>query len=920
MQPILNWKQYLHTAAEVAAEGIVMLKNNNQALPLPADEEIAIFGRIQLHYYKSGTGSGGMVNVARVTGIPEGLEEAGVAVNQELLGIYREWDAAHPFDLGDGWGKEPWAQQEMPLDDALAASIAERNSRAVVVIGRTAGEEQDHRTEEGSYLLTQTEIEMLHTVRRHFEKMIVLLNVGSIMDMHMLEAAQPDAILYVWQGGMTGGHGVASVLTGAVSPCGKLPDTIAYEITQYPSHAYFGDSARNYRCEDLYVGYRYFETFAKDQVRYPFGFGLSYTKFTVDAAAVREQEELLSVIVSVKNTGAYSGKEVVQLYCEAPQGLLGKPARVLCGFSKTDVLAPGASQLLTISLSLAELASYDDSGVTGYRFCYVLEQGSYRFYLGTDVRQAALCYETAICETRMITQCRQAMAPVLPFQRMRPLKTAQGYAIAMEDVPLSEIDEAARLREQLPPTISYTGDCGIRLADVADGTCSMSAFLGQFSDAALSSIVRGEGMGSPRVTPGTASAFGGVSKELVQLGIPAVCCSDGPSGMRLDCGTKAFSLPNGTMIAATFNQPLLTKLFSQLGLEMRANGVDCLLGPGMNLHRHPLNGRNFEYFSEDPYLSGKMAVAELKGLHAAGVEGTIKHFCGNEQETNRHFTDEVISERALREIYLKGFEIAVKEGNARSIMTTYGSVNGLWTAGNPDLNTVILREEWGYQGFVMTDWWANINRRGEAPDRNLFSVMVKAQNDVYMVCADTETPDQDIMSALQSGVLTRGELQRSAANICHFIMGTHAFRRLTNTEEKVCVTERPAEETAQDTPVVFYPLGDTLTLPLEEITTARGTTFSFALNVETPGYYLVTVTAGSNKSALAQMPVTLFSMGTPHSTFTWNGTDGKPVSYSVTIPIFSRFTTIRLYFAQSGLQMHSIAFQRTEQDVDIAAM
>ena len=196
MQPILNWKQYLHTAAEVAAEGIVMLKNNNQALPLPADEEIAIFGRIQLHYYKSGTGSGGMVNVAKVTGIPEGLEEAGVAVNQELLGIYREWDAAHPFDLGDGWGKEPWAQQEMPLDDALAASIAERNSRAVVVIGRTAGEEQDHRTEEGSYLLTQTEIEMLHTVRRHFEKMIVLLNVGSIMDMHMLEAAQPDAILY----------------------------------------------------------------------------------------------------------------------------------------------------------------------------------------------------------------------------------------------------------------------------------------------------------------------------------------------------------------------------------------------------------------------------------------------------------------------------------------------------------------------------------------------------------------------------------------------------------------------------------------------------------------------------------------------------------------------------------------------------
>ncbi len=920
MQTILNWKQYLHTAAEVAAEGIVMLKNNEHALPLPAGEEIALFGRIQLHYYKSGTGSGGMVNVAKVTGIPEGLEEAGVALNQELLAIYREWDAAHPFDLGDGWGKEPWSQQEMPLSDALAEKIAKRCTRAVVVIGRTAGEEQDHRAEEGSYMLTQAEIEMLHTVRRRFRKMIVLLNVGSIIDMEQLEAAKPDAVLYVWQGGMTGGTGVASVLTGAVSPSGKLPDTIAYDITQYPSHAYFGDQTRNYRCEDLYVGYRYFETFAKEQVRYPFGFGLSYTEFSVNTVAVREQEDMLSVIVSVKNIGAYSGKEVVQLYCEAPQGHLGKPARVLCGFAKTDVLAPGDSQTLTISLPFAELASYDDSGVTGYRFCYVLEQGSYRFYLGTDVRQAALCYETAICEARMVTQCKQAMAPVLPFQRMRPVPAAQGYTVAMEDVPLSEIDEAARLQERLPQTIAYTGDCGIRLADVAKGTASMSAFLAQFSDEALSSIVRGEGMGSPRVTPGTASAFGGVSKELATLGIPAVCCSDGPSGMRLDCGTKAFSLPNGTMIAATFNQPLLTKLFSLVGLEMRANGVDCLLGPGMNLHRHPLNGRNFEYFSEDPYLSGKMAAAELKGLHAVGVEGTIKHFCGNEQETNRHFTDEVISERALREIYLKGFEIAVKEGGAGSIMTTYGSVNGLWTAGNFDLNTVILREEWGYQGFVMTDWWANINRRGEAPDRNLFSVMVKAQNDVYMVCADTETPDRDIMSALQSGLLTRGELQRNAANICSFIMGTQAFRRLMDTEEKVCVTERPVEETAQDGPVIFYPLGDTMTLPLDEISTERGTTYSFALNVETPGYYQITVTASSHNGTLAQMPMTLFSMGTPYSTFTWNGTDGKPVSFSTTIPIFSRFTTMRLYFAQSGLQMHSIAFRRTEQAVNIAAM
>ena len=225
-------------------------------------------------------------------------------------------------------------------------------------------------------------------------------------------------------------------------------------------------------------------------------------------------------------------------------------------------------------------------------------------------------------------------------------------------------------------------------------------------------------MGSPRVTPGTASAFGGVADSLTGFGIPCGCCSDGPSGMRLDCGTKAFSLPNGTLIASTFNKSLVTELFKLMGREMSANKVDCLLGPGMNIHRHPLNGRNFEYFSEDPYLSGTIAAAELMGLHSEGVTGTIKHFCGNNQETNRHNIDSAVSERALREIYLKGFEIAVREGGADSIMTSYNSVNGLWSAGNYDLCTTILRDEWGFKGFVMTDWWANINERGKPVDKS----------------------------------------------------------------------------------------------------------------------------------------------------------------------------------------------------------
>ena len=285
-------------------------------------------------------------------------------------------------------------------------------------------------------------------------------------------------------------------------------------------------------------------------------------------------------------------------------------------------------------------------------------------------------------------------------------------------------------------------------------------------------------MGSPRVTAGTASAFGGVADCLTDMGIPAACCSDGPSGMRLDCGTKAFSLPNGTMIASTFNAPLVEELFEYMGLEMAANKVDTLLGPGMNIHRNPLNGRNFEYFSEDPYLTGTMAAAELRGMQKSGVTGTVKHFCANNKEANRRFLDSVVSERAVREIYLKGFEIAVKDGNADSIMTTYGKLNGLWTASNFDLNTTILREEWGFDGIVMTDWWANLGRRGFKEDNKDFASMTIAQNDLYMVCADGGNNDDNTLAALESGELNRGEIQRNAANICHFLLHTNAMKQI----------------------------------------------------------------------------------------------------------------------------------------------
>lgn len=914
MERILDWNKYLDTAAKMVSEGIVMLKNENNALPLDTDKEVAVFGRIQFHYYKSGTGSGGMVNVTKVVNILDGLIDNGVKVNEKLLDTYRKWDKENPFDLGEGWGGEPWSQKEMPLDEGLVKETAKSCETAIVIIGRTAGEEQDNKLEAGSYLLSDDEIAMLTVVRENFKKVVLLLNVGNIIDMTDINRIAPDAVLYVWQGGMTGGKGTADVLTGNVSPSGKLPDTIAYKASDYPSDANFGrEKSRYIYAEDIYVGYRYFETFAKEKVLYPFGFGLSYTEFEIKTEKAEITEGAVKLSVLVKNIGSYKGKEVIEVYCEAPQGRLGKAARVLCGFEKTRELVPQEEQVIEIAVDIAKLASYDDSGVTGNKSCYVLEAGEYKFYVGSDVRSAEYACSFEQGEDLVTERLTQSLAPVESFERIKPVCEGGAFSIGREAVPVSEVDESARRLEKLPKEIAYTGDKGIKLWDVKNGKNTMDEFIAQLSDYDLSCIIRGEGMGSPRVTAGTASAFGGVSENLNGFGIPAGCCSDGPSGMRLDCGTKAFSLPNGTMIASSFNKELTRELFALMGLEMAANKVDCLLGPGMNIHRHPLNGRNFEYFSEDPFLTGKMAAAELKGMAGAGVTGTIKHFCANNRETNRHFIDSVVSERALREIYLKGFEIAVKEGGASSVMTTYGRVNGLWTAGNFDLNTVILREEWGFKGFTMTDWWANINVRGKEPDKTDFAAMARAQNDVYMVCPDGEKNDDNTIAALENGGIERCELQRNAANICGFLLHTNALKRAEGIGDTVKVINREDEEQEDDKPVQFYKVDRDITLDLSDVDTKKGTSYSFALDLSNFGIYRVIVTASSTQSELAQIPMTLFSMGTAVGTFTFNGTGGKAVSMEKKTPMFSRFTTFRIYFAQNGLDLHSIRFELTDE-------
>ena len=913
----LDWNKYTAAARQAVAEGIVLLENNG-VLPLDKSENLAVFGRIQNHYYKSGTGSGGMVNVDRVYSIPDGLVECGIELNEELRAVYAEWESENPPDTGIGWGSEPWSQKEMPLADETAARAAEKSAAALCIIGRTAGEEHDATDTEGSYRLTATELDMLRTVRKHFKKMTVLLNVGGIIDMSFVADVKPDAVAYVWQGGMVGGLGTADVLVGNVSPCGKLSDTIAKSISDYPSSDNFGNPEREYYCEDIYVGYRYFETFAQDKVLYPFGYGLSYTKF--ELTAKRVIDTAISFDVTVKNVGERSGKEVVQVYIQKPQGALGNPLRELCAFAKTKELAPGEEQTLHIEVPSDALASYDDGGVTGNKSCYVRESGEYKFYIGTDVGSAKEVDSVWQTEIDFAERLSEACAPVLPFERIKPVVDGDAVKLTKENVPLATVDMRDRRAEDLPREIPQTGDKGIKLADVADGKNTMDEFIAQLSDDDLSCIVRGEGMGSPRVTPGTAAAFGGVTDTLQGFGIPAGCCDDGPSGMRLDCGTKAFSLPNGTMLACTFNTELAEELFTYAGMEIAANNVDCLLGPGMNIHRHPLNGRNFEYFSEDPLLTGKIAAAQLRGLHRSKVTGTIKHFACNNQETGRHTIDSVVSERALREIYLLGFEIAVREGGAVSVMTTYGCLNGLWTAGNYDLCTTILRGEWGFKGFVMTDWWSCMNDRGEEPRKNNFAAMVRAQNDVYMVCPDSSknTTDDNTLSSLEAGTLTRGELQRSAANVCRMLINSRAMDRLRGTADEIEIINRPYKDDDFNTEnVPIYRMKDGIvTVPLDAAVSETGASYAFVVGADVFGKFDITLTASSDLSETAQIPVTLFTTGIPIAMFTFNGTNGEWHEITREGRVFSPYVACRLYFGGSGLKLKDITFRVTERMTD----
>ncbi len=908
---------YSALARRTAAEGCVLLRNDGPVLPFSEGAKVAVFGRSQFNYYKSGTGSGGLVNTGHVPSITEGLELSGaVTVDAALKAEYEAWIVDHPFDVGQGWANEPWYQEEMPLTEETVSAAAGRNDAAVVILGRTAGEDKDSSAVEGSYLLAQAERDMLKAVCGKFEKVAVVLNTGGTLDMKWVEDYRPGAVMYVWQGGQEGGLAVADVLTGKQAPGGRLSDTIARDISDYPAAEHFGSESRNLYPEDIYVGYRYFETFAPEKVLYPFGFGLTYTTFDVKHTGIGVTAAQASMEAEVTNTGSRPGREVVQVYVEAPQGRLGQPARSLCAFGKTKELAPGETETFSFTVPFAQLASYDDSGVTGHKSAWVLEGGEYTFYIGTDVRSAKKVGSVTLEET-VVEQLEEACAPVTPFDRLRPGAPEGGvYTKAYEPAPLRTVAPMDRRSGKLVKAAPCTGDKGYKLADVAEGKVSMDEFLAQLTDDDLCCIVRGEGMCSPKVTPGTAGAFGGVTKRLLDFGIPTGCCADGPSGIRMDCGTHAFAMPNGTLMACSFDPELVEELYEYEGLELRKNKVDTLLGPGINIHRHPLNGRNFEYFSEDPLLTGHMAAAQLTAMQKYGVTGTIKHFACNSQEFHRHDVEAVVSERAMREIYLKAFELAVKWGKARSIMTSYNPINGLWSASNYDLLTTILHGQWGYEGMVMTDWWAKSNDEGKEGERTNTAAMVRAQNDLFMVVPDSESNAMHDNSAegLEKGTVDRSEYLRSAKNICNFLLQSPAMLRMRGIETELdkALDEAPSLDDGDSAEMFYVQTGgdNTLDFDVSLIGMSKGDNTRFGVSIHEQGLYKLTlILRSTDNNDVSQLPLSVFQDRNLLGTATLTGAQRDWETVEFNVMGFSGNFYLRFFAAQTGLELKSVRME-----------
>ena len=780
-------KEHITLSKDAAKEGMVLLKNEQHVLPLQTGAKVALFGKATFDYVKGGGGSGD-VTVAYTRNLYEGIKalKGKISVYEELADFYRE-NVKEQYKAGrvPGMTIEPQVPQEL-LQKAKAYT-----DTAVISICRFSGEGWDRKSivetenkniwaseeemarrsaeifEDGDFYLTHAEQEMVNTVKQNFARVIVVMNVGGMVDTSWFhDDAQIQSVLMAWQGGMEGGLATAELLAGEGNPSGKLSDTFARELNDYPSTYNFHESEKYVEyTDDIYVGYRYFETIpgAKEKVNYPFGFGLSYTQFTLGESQISIEGDQIRCMVSVTNTGAMAGKEVVQAYYGAPQGRLGKAARVLCAFAKTRLLQPGETQLMTLCWKIADMASYDDCGKV-CKSAYVLEQGEYRFYIGTSVRDAVENATVYTAAKDIVTQqLTSRLAPTSLTKRMladgtyEELETTEPVdtdANELEKMTTEEMEAFApktegrarwRLWGDKTPDKQHHF-----LIEVAEGKITLEEFMAQLSDEQLTELLGGQ------PNTGVANTFG--FGNLPDYGVPNIMTADGPAGLRInpECGVCTTAWPCSTLIACTWNPEVAQKVGAAGGAEVKENNIAVWLTPAVNIHRSPLCGRNFEYYSEDPYLAGKMASAMVKGIQSNHVGATVKHFALNNKETNRKNSDSRASERAIREIYLKAFEIIVKEAAPWAIMSSYNIVNGRRTSENHELLTDVLRGEWGFEGAVTTDWWTNGEHYKE----------VAAGNDIKMA---TGFPER-LMEAVHKGIITRAELETCAKRVLNLIL------------------------------------------------------------------------------------------------------------------------------------------------------
>lgn len=742
MRKDIDYLQIL--SKEVANEGIVLLKNGC----LPLKGKINLFGRIQFNYYKSGTGSGGLVNTDYVYSLYDIISSSKeLIINEELANVYKEFVKENPFNHGNGtWASEPWSQEEMEVSEVLVKSAKKYSDVAVVLIGRTAGEDKDFKNERGSYKLSLKELNLIKAIKKEFDKIVLVLNVGTIIDLSEV-VNDVSAILLAYHGGYYGALSIYETLIGLNNPSGSLPFTVLKDITKDPSFKNFGQKESLYK-EDIFVGYRYFHTFAEENILYPIGFGLSYTDFSLKIKNVVVKESNLKVNLSIKNIGNIAGKKALILYLEKPNNKLEGPKYSIIDFYKSVLLKPNETENIEIEIDLSISSAFDEKGAI-LKNHYLYEKGNYTLYLGKDLHDNDESVSFKLTEDLIFNEGK-----LIPLEK------------EFTTINNEKVQEVAFIEENISNEKYLYKENSYTFKDINE--VGVDKFIEGLTDEDLTHLIKGEGMSSPKGTPGIAAVVGGLTERLKEKEIPIIGFADGPSGIRMDSGFYASSLPNGALLASTFNLPLIEKLYTYVGYEMDNYNILVLLGPGMNIYRSPLCGRNFEYFSEDPLITGLIASAVIKGLHNANKYGSLKHLMLNNQE-NRRFENEVwASNRAIREIYLRPFEIAIKKANAQVIMSSYNYINGYHSLSHPTLFKLI-REEFNFKGIFISDWWAHVNNINEELCKSKLSKMVKANHDLYMVVENTITHENDLLEALKNKEITRDELVSLAKNILMFI-------------------------------------------------------------------------------------------------------------------------------------------------------